>query len=419
MRAAASTQPFDGFFMTNHKYEPIPKLLGDRIQELLQALQVIRDSLEAVRQGKLHQIIPVYGQLRALLSEKSKGNDPLLLTIAEELGEVLEFYSMPAAGELPDELKKNLVLHLSGFPVGLEQELPSQIKVSTETFLNQQMLIYNGRPYLVKDIIAFFANKAGGAHYSPDLPKDFAELMSFGLSGQPVLVNALLQIAEVTYRLGVKLLKSQADFEVHTLLYLPHQELKQPAYIIDNVYPDTSMRVFCRAEPGMKFSFGVTSIQGLSAIVGINRLIDWTIPHHFTLSLVIENDLSTKLAIALDGETVAKLSPPHPLFVASDPLQYKSYQNRSHEDSQAGLDLALIEMAMFGKKLPVNERAQMFLYFENQRMKEDLRCVYFKKGQYGIAPPGTNDMQMTNSPVMWSVGKLLKGEFPKSNEGSV
>lgn len=405
--------------MTNYKYEPIPKPLGDRIQELIQALQVIRDSLEAVRQGRLHQIIPVYGQLRALLSEKSKGNDPLLLTIAAELGENLEFYCMPAAGELPDELKKDLVLHLSGFPVGLEQELSSQIKVSTESFLNQQMLIYNGRPYLVKEVIAFFANKAGGAHYSPDLPKDFAELMSFGLSGQPVLVNALLQIAEVTFRLGVKLLKSQADFEIHTLLYLPHQELKQPAYIIDNVYPDSSMRIFCRAEPGMKFSFGVTSIQGLGAIVGINRLIDWSVPHHFTLSLVIENDLSTKLAIALDGETVAKLSPPYPLFVASDLFQYESYQNRSHEDPQAGLDLAFIEMAMFGKKLPVKERAQMFLYFENQRMKEDLRCMYFTKGQYGFAPPGTNDMQMINSPVTSSVGKILKGEFPKGKDRSL
>jgi len=169
----------------------------------------------------------------------------------------------------------------------------------------------------------------------------------------------------------------------------------------------------------MKFSFGVTSIQGLDGIVGINRLIDWTVPHHFTLSLVIENDLSTKLAIALDGETVAKVSLPYPLFVANDPVQYESYQNRSHEDSQAGLDLALIEVAMFGKKLPVKERAQMFLYFENYRIKEDLRCVYFTKGQYGYAAPGTNDMRMTNSPVMWSVGKLLKGEFPKSKDGSV
>jgi len=168
----------------------------------------------------------------------------------------------------------------------------------------------------------------------------------------------------------------------------------------------------------MKFSFGVTSIQGLTAVVGINRLIDWTKPHHFTLSLVIENDLSTKLGIALDGETVAKLAAPYPLFVASDPVQYQSYQNRSNEDARAGLDFGLIEIAMFGKKLPVKERAQMFLYFENQLMKEDQRCVYFRNGQYGCAPPGTNDMQMTNSPVMWSVSRLMKGEFPESTDQS-
>ena len=69
--------------MSSYKYQPIPKPLGFRIQELMQSLQVIRDSLGAVRQGRLHQIIPVYGQLRALLSEKSKGNHPLLLDIAK------------------------------------------------------------------------------------------------------------------------------------------------------------------------------------------------------------------------------------------------------------------------------------------------------------------------------------------------
>lgn len=404
--------------MSTYKYQPIPKPLGHRIQELIQGLQVIRDSLDAVRQGKLHQIIPVYGQLRALLSEKSKGNHPLLLNMAKELSLSLEFYCMSGAGELPDQLKKDLVFHLSGFPVTLEQELPGQTLVSAEKFLNQKILIYNERPYLAKDIIAFFANKAGGAHYSPDLPEDFAQLLSFGLSGQPVLVNALLQMADVTYRLGVRLLKLQADLEIHVLMFVPHQEVKRPAYIIDNKYPDAPMRVFCRVEPGMKLSFGVTSIQGITAVVSINRLIDWSKPHHFTLSLVIENDLSTKLVIALDGENVAKLDVPHPLFVANNFLQYRSYQNRSDEDANAGLDFGLIEIAMFGKNLPLKEQAQMFLYFEQQLTKEGQRCVYFEKGQYGCAVPGTNDLQMTNSPVMWSVSKLLKNEFPESKASS-
>ena len=267
----------------NYKHRPKPKPLGERIQELIQGLQVIRDSLEAVRQGKLHQIIPVYGQLRALLSEKRKGNHPLLLNIAKELRLALEFYCMPAADDLPDQLKKNLVFHLSGFPVTLEQELPAQTLVSAEKFLNQKILIFNERPYLAKDIIAFFANKAGGAHYSPDLPEDFEQLLSFGLSGQPVLVNALLQMADVTYRLGVRLLKLQGDLEIHILIFVPNQEVKQPAYIIDNKYPDAPMRVFCRVEPGIKLSFGVTSIQGITAVVAISRLIDWSRPHHFIL----------------------------------------------------------------------------------------------------------------------------------------
>jgi hypothetical protein len=399
--------------MTAYKYEPIPKLLGDRVQELLQALQVIRDSIEAVRrQRKLHQIIPVYGQLRALLSEKSKGNHPLLLTIAKELGEPLTFYCMPEPGNLPDDLKKNAIFHLSGFPVTLEQELPAQSLTTTEAFLDKQILIYNERPYSVTDIIAFFANKAGGAHYSPDLPKDFSELMSFGLSDQPVLVNALLQIAEVTYLLGVRLLKSQADFELHTLIYMPEQQLKQAAYILDHVHPETRMRISFTVEPSMKVRFGVRDIQGLTAIVGSDRLFDWTRAHHFILILVIENDLSTKLSIIFDGEVVSKVVVPYPLFVASDAVQYQRYQNRSHEDPNAGLELAILELAMFERKLPPKQRAQMFLYFADQLTKEDKRCVYFRPGQYCYAPPGTNAPQMIGAPVMWSMSRLMRGEAP-------
>ena len=400
--------------MTKYQYQPVPKPLGDRIQELMQALQVIRDSLEAVRQGKLHQIIPVYGQLRALLSEKSKGNHPLLLTIARKLSITLEFYCMSGAGDLPDALKKDLVLHLAGFPVTLDQELPNQALVSVEEFLNRPILIYKEKPYLAKEIIAFFANKAGGAHYSPELPKDFGELMSFGLSGQPVLVNALLQMAEVTYRLGVKLLKSQTDFEIHMSLLIPDQRLDEPGYIFDYEYPEAVMRIFCRIEPGMKLSFGVTSIQGITAVVGVKRLIDWSTPHHVNLSLVIREDLFTKLVIVLNGETVGTLDVPHPLFVSNNPFEYNSYQNRSSKDTKAGLDFGLIEMAMFGRYLPLKEQAQMYLYFENQLVREDQRCVYFKKGQYGCAAPGTNDVQMSNAPVMWSVSKLLKKQFPQS-----
>lgn len=379
---------------------------------------MIGDSLEAVRLGKLHQIIPLYGQLRALLSEKSKGNRPLLLDIAKEIGFGLEVYCMADVGELPEELREGLLLHLSGFPVTLEQELPSQSLVSVEGFLNQEILAYKERPYLAKDIITFFANKAGGAHYSPDLPQDFAQLLSFGLSRQPLLVNALLQMADMTYKLGVRLLKSQADFETHLLVFVPPQELTEAAYVFDNKYPDAHMRVFCRIEPGMKVAFGVTGIQGTTAVVGINRLIDWSTPHHFAVSLTFEERLSTRLSIAMDGEQASSLNVPHPLFVVNDPLHYHSYQNRSYEDENAGLSLGFVEMAMVGRDLSPKEKARLILYFEEQLSRQDQHCVFFKRGQYGYAAPGTKDMQMTNSPVKWSVSKLLENELPPENRAS-
>jgi hypothetical protein len=75
-------------------------------------------------------------------------------------------------------------------------------------------------------------------------------------------------------------------------------------------------------------------------------------------------------------------------------------------------------MAMFGSNLSLKAQAPLFLYFEEQLSKQEQRCVYFKRGQYGYAAPGTKDMQMTNSPVMWSVSKLLRNEFPESNPSS-
>ena len=131
------------------KYQDIPKPLGYRIQELIQSLQVMNDSLEAVQQGRLYQLIPLYGQLRALLSEKSKHNQPLLLTIAEEISMQLNLYCMSDVNDkdFPSEFKQDLVLHLSGFPASIEQELPGQHIIKLEDFLNRKILFFKGREY--------------------------------------------------------------------------------------------------------------------------------------------------------------------------------------------------------------------------------------------------------------------------------
>jgi hypothetical protein len=83
------------------RQKDLPKSLGYRIFELSQSLQAIRDSLGAIRQGKLYQFIPLYGQLRALLL-KSRMNEPLLLSLAKSLSQELMIYCMDKAD--PDNL---------------------------------------------------------------------------------------------------------------------------------------------------------------------------------------------------------------------------------------------------------------------------------------------------------------------------
>jgi hypothetical protein len=409
------------------KYQKIRKPLLYRIQELIQSLQVMSDSLEAVKQGRLYQLIPLYGQLRALLSEKSKDNQPLLLTIAEEIGMQLNLYCMSDVNDkdFPSELIQNLVLHLSGFPVSIEQELPGQHIIKLEDFLNRKILFFKGREYRegkysVEEIITFFANKAGGAHFSPDLPKDFAQLLSFELLGQPMLVQALIQIAEITYRLGLKLLRRLSEFEIHLLIFIPQQELSQAGYVFDNKYPNSPMRVFFCLNPGMRLNFGVTDIQRLTSTVAINRIIDWKKPHYFVLTLVINNRLQSKLEILMDGETLGEVIVPHPLFVINDPLNYMSYHNRSHDNDSAGLSIGFVEIKML-ERSPLKKRIDLFLHFEELLARKDLECLYFEKGQYGYLPSGVKDMkdiQLINSPISWSLLKLMQGEYPSRESNS-
>jgi hypothetical protein len=198
----------------------VPKDLGYRVLELLGSLQVIQDSLQLVRAGRVHQLIPVYGQLRAILRERRRGSKPLLLDLADELGHELRIFSMPDVDSSPPPITQSLVLHVAGPPFTMSRELPLQEERSLRELLDFELITHGGKPYSVGDLIEFFANKAGGAHYSKDLPKDFAELLSFGLGGQPVLVNALIQVAQVTLNAGVRFVQAITNFDVHMSVVL-------------------------------------------------------------------------------------------------------------------------------------------------------------------------------------------------------
>lgn len=152
----------------------VPKDLGYRVLELLGSLRVIQDSLQLVRAGRVHQLIPVYGQLRAILRERRRGSKPLLLDLADELQHDLHVFSMPDVVASPPPITRGLVLHVAGPPFTMMREFPLQEEQKLRDLLDYKLVKYRDKLYSIGDVIEFFANKAGGAHYSKDLPKDFA-----------------------------------------------------------------------------------------------------------------------------------------------------------------------------------------------------------------------------------------------------
>jgi hypothetical protein len=400
------------------QFRSIPKPLGLRIQELLQSLQVVRDATAAARNGKLYQLLPLYGQMRTLLTERSKGNQPLLLDLASIVGQELRCYTMPGADDpkFPEGLQQGLVLHLAGFPLSLRPELPAQVEMALADFLDQKILLYKGVHYTARDIIELLANKAGGSHFPSSYPEDFAELMQFGIAGQPMLANALMQIGQITLNLGIRLLRQLTDFELHLLTAIPPQPITTRKFILDSRYPETLMAVQIRVEPGNRVVFGLRGIDGMQAQIANGALIDWNKPHHLAVGLHLTDELQSELSLFVDGCEAARARIERPVFVVGDSLDYDSYFNRPFESVSDGLRFGLVELAAYGGELSLLDRGAVYRYFNDRRPDLDAPCVLFSEGSFGHAPPGTKDMSMTGKVIRSTVRAVLENAGPPDRE---
>jgi hypothetical protein len=402
------------------KFRSIPKPLGLRIQELLQSLQVVHDATAAARSGKLYHLLPLYGQMRTLLTERSKGNQPLLLDLASIVGQELRLYTMHGADDpkFPEGLQQGLVLHLAGFPVSLRPELPAQIEMALADFVDQKIVLYKGVHYTARDIIELLANKAGGSHFPASYPEDFAELMQFGIGGQPMLANALMQIGQVTLALGIRLLRQLTDFELHLLAVIPAQPVKSRKFILDSRYPETLMAVQIRVEPGNRVAFGLRGIDGTQAQLVNTTLIDWSTPHHLAVGLHLTDELESELSLFVDRSEAAHARIERPIFAVADPLDYDSYFNRSFESPSDGLRFGLVQLAAYGGEQSLLDRGAVYRYFNDRRPDLDAPCVFFSEGSFGHAPPGTKNMSMTGKVIRSNVRAVLENTVPLDRENN-
>ena len=259
-------------------YRELGKPFAVRTVELLQGLQLIADSLYRIREGEIRYLTVLSGQLRSLVAERSKGEAPLLLHVAEKFGSTLEIYCMPGIDDsgLPSEIRKNLVLHVAGFPVTLQRQFEAQRKIELREFLDLKLIQFKGNDYSPRTIIEWYANKSGGSHYSRKIPEDFAALLALNLMNMQPLANLLVQIGDAVLATGRSLLRAEIELEIFALVVVPRQRdiaIKNVNYLFDSKYEGSEMRLCISLNARLMPSFFASGLQGAWARVDCDRLI--------------------------------------------------------------------------------------------------------------------------------------------------
>jgi hypothetical protein len=389
----------------------VQKDLGYRMLELLSSLQVIRDSLQLVRAGQVHQLIPVYGQLRALLRERRRGSKSLMLDLADELNHELRIFSMPDVVASPPPITAGLVLHVAGLPFTLSRELPLQEARDLRDLLDYRLVKYRDNLYSVGDVIEFFANKAGGAHYSKDMPKDFAELLTVGLGGQPVLVNALIQIAQATLNAGIRFIQSITNFDIHLALVFKGGQVAGPTWVFCFKYPNLPMEISCLATQ-FAVRAQVTSLDGKSVALN-SSLVEWNSPRLISVTWQTQDDLSCSLLVHVDGQLVGRSDTPLALFVSNALEDYEETFHRSCAGEQIGSPLGMIEVMAFGGPRSEIDSARTLVHMMDSVSNLSGRCVYYESDGYGVAESGKRDIQMRGNVTAQTVENVLAGHIAR------
>lgn len=278
--------------------------------------------------------------------------------------------------------------------ISVDREYESQIAGTLHDCLELKVLYFNGVQYSLRTIVEWFANKAGGAHYSKQMPEVFSSLIQTRTRSLGTLEQVLLQFAEAVIQIGVRLLNSVSDAEMYFAMALPRR-LENDTVIVDAKHPNVPMR----------FSFGVRKSGKIwCRLVGIDmadfaleapQLPEWHETHYVAFSASVEKDLRTRVAISFDGEVLFNHFFPSPLFLVSDWTDFNVLVNKSHEGGLQDCHFVFCEMITVGRELNAQERSKTLIHLSRWKNGEDLNALLFTPGSFAESKAGVKSLTMT------------------------
>lgn len=392
----------------------IDKVFGLKVIETLQALQLLRDAICAVREGKLYHLPVLSGQMRSLLIDKTKHSERLLLHVSQHIGIQLIVFCGHGVDDPSYPLKDKPVFWVSGFPITADRKLATQREMPIERVLLEPFVLYQGIQYTPKTIIEWFANRAGGSHYSKSMPRPFAEMLTLNLGAIKPLPQMLLQLAEATLIAGQKFLRAVVPQELHLLIALPASP-RSEVFLLDASYPESAMRLSillnARGTPAVR----LVGLDGSSISLVGSRLVTWEEPHHLQLTINITEDLTTRVELHLDGENLGHSELRSPLFLVSDWVKFDVCHNKAVDGEPQDFRCAFGEVALYASNLSPYDRASMLLYIGKRRRDPDLKLLLYEEQSFGRSPPGERDIMIQGAARQISAKDLLAHTSESSN----
>ncbi len=397
--------------MSKKLKKKVTKNLVYRTQELADAICIINDSLKLVKEGKNHQFIPMYGQLRAILHE-SGSNKPLLLELAELLKEPLEIYAMGPV-DSPDHPGADMDFMIDIGSFGLEQAFPNQQKKPLKDYLEQAVLKHNGKPHTAIDLIRGFADRAGGAHYDTTFPEDFAQLIG---QFDPQIKLYLVNLASVCRYLALRVLRKISDIEIVCNIYIPEQPLDGDGYIFDYVYPNMGMRMSLLFRDSELFVFELWDLDGKYYKVEARVKKPFERMIYIAVSAELNEDLTTKLQLLINDEVCESITIDLPLKIRHQMLHYEMYYSASFQKDQAlcfGITLHGVRHGVFDEN--ARQNTNEWAITSNKNPERDKKLVWYLMDSYGLSTTAKPSIKMTGTVKLLSIAEFQKTYPSKKN----
>lgn len=377
--------------MSKNQYSLLEKPLVIRLPELAQSLQIINDSYDLISNGKEYQFIPIYGQLRSLLTEKSKNQTPLLFELADKFNEKLELFYIPFE-DLPEDLPK-VDYHYMSPEISCEKKEKNQIIIEFKDFLMCDIILLNSRKYKINFVINALANKFGGSHYASKIEQEIAELFYFTIFNKNILNQIIFQIGKVTLELGTKVVQKLNQLCFYYSIYLPNQELSEQQYLIDYYSKSYGLRYSLLLDKARQLAIRVIDLNKNVWIFKSDKPVSFETILNLQVIIGFSKNLKSVFRLIVNNE--ALIDQQIELFVpiSNEMHLFDCYYNRSQENEDDGLSFLLYETIIRVILPDENETKSILNYMQSKNIING-KGIFFSKGNYGLTTQGERDMKM-------------------------